>query len=103
MQDDLIMRLKMVENHDWRVSFLAHTSDTARFAREELTRLRAAVERLTRERDKALGHIHLAREEMWVDYCLARNRTDLPSTEFNARPVVRSIDAAIRALENPNA
>lgn len=37
---DVIERLKQIADHDWRVSFLAHTSDTAREAAQEIERLR---------------------------------------------------------------
>jgi hypothetical protein len=36
----LIERLHQIADHDWRVSFLAHTSDTAREAADEIERLR---------------------------------------------------------------
>jgi hypothetical protein len=38
---DLIARLREIHDHDWRVSFLAHTSDTAGEAADLLTRLTA--------------------------------------------------------------
>lgn len=45
---DLVERLKQIADHNWRVSFLAHTSDTAGEAAAELTRL-------TAERDAAIA------------------------------------------------
>jgi hypothetical protein len=41
MSDDLIERLRQIADHDWRVSFLAHTSDTAKEAADIIERLRA--------------------------------------------------------------
>lgn len=39
MSPTLIERLKQIFEHDWRISHLAHTSDTADEAAQELQRL----------------------------------------------------------------
>ncbi len=55
---------------------------------EEKARLIAAAPTMY----QALGAV---RQELWVDYCLQRGRTDVDPAEFNARPHIRIIDAAI--------
>lgn len=40
---DLVERLTEIRDHDWRVHFLAHTSDTAGEALTEINHLRATV------------------------------------------------------------
>jgi len=41
------------------------------------------------------------RQELWVDYCLSVGRTDIDPREFNARPHIRMIDAAIVESNTP--
>lgn len=48
---DLIARLRDVAQHDWRVSFLAHTSDTAREAADTLSTAIQERDALQREND----------------------------------------------------
>ena len=48
----LIERLKQIAANDWRISFLAHTSDTADEAADELTRLHARLDEEKRARQE---------------------------------------------------
>lgn len=49
----LVGRLHDIAEHDWRLSFLAHTSDTAREAANTITRLTS----LLSERDELLKEV----------------------------------------------
>lgn len=52
---ELIERLHQIAENDWRMSFLAHTSDTAKEAADALLASRQEIERLTAERDRAIA------------------------------------------------
>lgn len=54
---DLVERLRQIEQHDWRVSFLAHTSDTAREARHALAACEAKLAAPAPEEVEALAKI----------------------------------------------
>ena len=54
---DIVARLLDIANNDWRVSFLAHTSDTAKEAATEIASLRERVKGLEGERDDALERV----------------------------------------------
>ncbi len=67
----LVERLKQVRDHDWRLSFLAHTSDTAGEAATTLESLTAEVGRLNGELGATqkmargfLDQLHDARSEL---------------------------------------
>lgn len=81
MSDELKRRLNAVANHDWRISFLAHTSDTAFEAVEEIARLteakRQAEERAEKvEAENMRLRAALAQSERPCVYC------SLPADEW---------------------
>lgn len=49
--EDLLQRLDAIAKHDWRVSFLAHTSDTAAEAAARLRGLLSDINRREREHE----------------------------------------------------
>lgn len=46
-----------------------------------------------------LAALKSVRQELWVDYCLEKGRTDIAPDEFNARPHIRIIDTAVAKAE----
>lgn len=50
---DIVTRLRQIADHDWRVSFLAHTSDTAKEAADEIERYRTYTEKLVERCERA--------------------------------------------------
>lgn len=64
---DLVERLRQIGEHDWRVSILAHTPDTANEAADELTRLRADHESEMKRVDGLLNNYERGVDKLRVE------------------------------------
>lgn len=55
---DIVQKLREVGAHDWRRSHLAHTSDTAKEAADEIEELREALRLTGRTLSRAIEEIN---------------------------------------------
>jgi hypothetical protein len=89
--DDIVDRLRLIAEHDWRTSILAHTPTAAEAAAEILS-LRARVERLEAALRGLMPHLKLSHEPTVSD-CVSHSRGEQLRMEADETD---RYDAAIR-------